>query len=733
MMKSGFWFSVAAGAVASLTLLPWLLPAQEGAGFNLSGRFKEYDRNGDGKLTAEELPAALMKRLDLDGDGEVPMDEARAALSSQAASGIIEKAAKKADKNGDGLVSREEAGNAKWFSRVDANRDGQLDPQELAQASAFLQTILGGGASTPPDPAVEPPQPVIQGPTRLTPAEGGIGRQVADAAFTTMDGTKSSLAELAAPGGLIIAYTSTTCPVSKRYAASLARLSNELPDKGVKMLLVNPFKSESDEDIRSDIAARAFACAYAADRTDALGPVLGARSTTEVFLLDATRTLIYRGALDDQYGIGYNLDAPRQRFAEDAVAAMLAGRRPPVEATVAPGCELEHEAGREPSVTRLGYHRDVARILQQNCVECHREGGLAPFSLEDPQEVLDRARTIHRVVSEGTMPPWFAAPPEKGASPWANDRSLSARDKADLLAWVASPDKPMGRASDAPRPARYPEGGWAQGEPDLIVELPKTVPIKAEGKMPYVNLTVPTGLTGDRWVRGYEIQPTARSVVHHVLTWVVDEDKERKFDEFGGFFAAYVPGNAWQMFPEGFAKKVPAGSSVRFQLHYTPSGEATEDRTRIGFYFAKEKPRYEVQVTSVATNKFAIPPGAPNHEVTATRTVPSDVTLLAFMPHMHLRGKAFRYEIARPDGTIPLLDVPRYDFNWQLSYRLKEPLFLPRGTQVRAVAHFDNSAGNPANPDPAKTVKWGQQSDEEMMLGYVEYYVPIEQRMPDAK
>jgi hypothetical protein len=223
--------------------------------------------------------------------------------------------------------------------------------------------------------------------------------------------------------------------------------------------------------------------------------------------------------------------------------------------------------------------------------------------------------------------------------------------------------------------------------------------------------------------------------VHHVLVFVQEPGKAGfagEGDERDGFFAAYVPGNSHALYPDGFAKKLPAGARLRFQIHYTPNGTATQDQMRLGFVFSAGPPEHVIRVAGIANHRLSIPPGANHHPATAVLPVPADVKLLAFTPHMHLRGAAFRYEAILPDGTIrTLLDVPRYDFNWQLSYRYAEPQSLPRGSQIRATGWFDNSTDNPANPDPAKTVRWGQQTFDEMMLGYVEYYVPDEE--PAAK
>jgi hypothetical protein len=199
-------------------------------------------------------------------------------------------------------------------------------------------------------------------------------------------------------------------------------------------------------------------------------------------------------------------------------------------------------------------------------------------------------------------------------------------------------------------------------------------------------------------------------------------------DEARGFFAAYVPGNDAVVYPEGMAKRLPKGSVLAFQIHYTPAGTATQDQLKIGFVFGDEAPRHLVRTAAVSNRRIRIPPGAADHAETASVRLPADARLLAFMPHLHVRGKAFRYELERPgagrtDAREVVLDIPRYDFNWQLRYILREPLAAPRGSRLFATAWYDNSAGNPANPDPSRTVRWGPQTYDEMMLGYVEYYL----------
>jgi hypothetical protein len=571
-------------------------------------------------------------------------------------------------------------------------------------------------------------QKIASGPAVLNPGEVGIGRMIEDTGYTTLDGKEARLSDMQGKRGLVIIMTSATCPVSKRYMPGIAKLEKELAAQELGLLLVNPFTSEKTEEIKSQLSTAGIRAAYVHDKEKKLATLLQARTTTEVFLIDAKRTLLYRGALDDQYGINYNLGAPRHRYLHDAVTAFLKQQTPAIQATAAPGCELDLVRDAKLSASPVTYHRDVARILQQNCVTCHREGGIAPFALDDIEEVQDRAKVINRVVSEGTMPPWFAAAEkDAGKNPWANDCSLSARDKTDLLAWLDSSDRPLGDPAEAPAKRVYP-AEWTIGTPDMIIPLSRAYDIKAEGFMPYAHDVVDTQIPEDKWVTAYEILPSARDVVHHVLVQVHPKGAvvRDRGEDAAGYWAIYVPGNGAYEYPQGFARKIPAGARVSFQIHYTPSGTAKKERLRLGLVFAKSPPQYEVHTAAVANPRLAIPPGAERHVETKTQAVPFDMPILGFVPHMHVRGVAFKYEAIHPDGrSETLLDIPRYDFNWQLRYEYKQPKLIPRGSTVKITAIYNNSGSNKANPDPTKLVRWGQQTYDEMMLGYVEYFTPV--------
>jgi mono/diheme cytochrome c family protein len=549
---------------------------------------------------------------------------------------------------------------------------------------------------------------------------------VPNLALTTIDGRAKPLHSFVGEKGLVVAMVSSTCPVSQKMAPALARAEQTAKAAGLGFLYVAVTPTDSVSELQAMAKSSGWRGAITKDTEGTLLHALNPASTTEVFVLDAARTIIYRGAVSDQYGPTWAKDQPTKEYLTSAIRAVGRGEIPAVIATTAPGCALE-KPSKPKELNAVTYHNRISRIVQENCVECHRSGGIAPFTLENYDAVVAHAGMIRQVVQEGQMPPWFAEPAsDKTHSPWANDRSLSPKDKSDLLQWLAG-EKPKGDPADAPAPKKFAESGWNIGKPDAIFAFAKPVKVKAEGTMPYQIVDVPTNFTQDTWVDGIEVQPGDRSVVHHVLVFVrkPGESARGDMDERGGFFGAYVPGFSTLDYPAGFAKKIPAGSVLRFQMHYTPNGKATEDVTRIGFRIAKTPPKHEVKVAGIANILLRIPPGAENHPEKATIPVPADVKVLAFLPHMHVRAKAARYELVTPDKKrTTLLNVPRYDFNWQLYYELKEPLSVPKGSRIEFTGWFDNSAKNPANPDPTKLVRWGPQTYDEMLLGYVEYYIP---------
>ena len=401
------------------------------------------------------------------------------------------------------------------------------------------------------------------------------------------------------------------------------------------------------------------------------------------------------------------------------------------------------------------FYKDALPILQARCQECHRPGEAAPFSLMTYKEARPWAKAIKTAVSTKKMPPWFANPAH---GKFSNDRSLPQTEVDTLTRWVDQGAK-EGNAKDAPKPMEF-ASGWAIGQPDLVVEMPQAVTIPAKGTVEYMWIVVPTKLTEDQWVDTVEVRPGAREQVHHIVLYSRDKDSKfmsraepgvpftppgrsgtpppRKDDGKGIWeFQAnapgveiqglYVPGGVPYTCKPGQARLLKAGSDIVFQMHYTSNGKEAVDKSRVGFRFSKTAPKERVFNTFIANPYLQIPPGEANAEVHAAIMLPMDVTLLSMNPHTHVRGKAFRYQVTYPTGESEvLLDVPHYDFNWQLSYYLTQPKVLPKGTKIETIAWYDNSPNNPANPDATKRVLWGDQTWEEMTAGFVDFVVPLD-------
>jgi hypothetical protein len=373
------------------------------------------------------------------------------------------------------------------------------------------------------------------------------------------------------------------------------------------------------------------------------------------------------------------------------------------------------------------FSKDVAPILYNNCTTCHRPGEIAPMSLLDYKAARPWAKSIKQAVASRVMPPWFADP---AVGHWANDTRLKLEDVDTIVKWVDA-GAPEGNSADLPPAPKYVKG-WVMGKPDMVVEMAEAYQLPANGVIPYQYITVDPKLTEDKWVRGVEIRAGNRQVVHHIIVGVQDPGARANFLGIGVGNGAQLggtaPGLQPKFYPEGVAKQLKAGSKLVFQMHYTPNGKATSDKSYIGLYFSKQPPT-KIARGAVAVNLlFKIPPGDPNYEVKSQWTAPADVVLTNFTPHMHLRGKDFKYTAYFPDGhSEVLLNVPHYDFNWQLRYEAADPIHIPKGTRIECVAHYDNSTNNKFNPDPEKMVRWGDQTFEEMMVGFLEW-MPDRQR-----
>jgi hypothetical protein len=379
------------------------------------------------------------------------------------------------------------------------------------------------------------------------------------------------------------------------------------------------------------------------------------------------------------------------------------------------------------------FYKDVLPVLQKNCQNCHRPGEAGPMSFLTYDSTRPWAKAIKTAVASKKMPPWFADPKY---GHWENDRTLSAAEMNTLISWVDT-GATAGNPKDAPKPVNFVEG-WNIGKPDVVFAMPTAFHVPESGTIDYHYVIIPTHFTEDKYVQFAESRPSDREHVHHILSflrepgskWLEGSPIGVAFvpshdggggggNNIGDSLGGYAPGTVPNVLRPGQAILVKAGSDLVLQLHYTTDGKQGDDISKVGLIFAKEPPKERLAMLSAVNGKFTIPPGDPNYEVSAKVTLQADSTLMSFLPHMHLRGKDMTMIATFPDGrTETLLSVPHYSFSWQLSYYLEKPLFLPKGTSIEAVAHFDNSANNPSNPDPTKAVSYGEQSWDEMMFGF---------------
>lgn len=602
----------------------------------------------------------------------------------------------------------------------------------------------------------------------LTGVAFGLNRdhQIQDFTLKSHFGKEYSLKDFAEKDAVVVVFLGAECPLAKLYGPRLGELAEKLKDR-VAFVGIDSNQQDSLQEIAAYAIRHKIDFPILKDPGNVVADQFGAERTPEAFVLDKERIIRYRGRIDDQYGFaegaGFQRPEPTRNDLTEAVEEVLAGRPVSVVSTELAGCKIGRvrEVKRDSDVT---YTKQVSRIFQAHCVECHRAGRIGPFVMTSYEEVVGWGEMIQEVVDQGRMPPWHASPAH---GKFKNDLSLSDEDKATIVQWVKN-GCPEGDPADLPEPKSFVDG-WAIGEPDQIVYMrEKPVAVPAEGVVDYYHFVVDPGWTEDKWIKAAEAKPSSPECVHHILVFMQPPDSgggpgrdgfrrggpdrqraEGNRDQGegprgdgprrgggrgrpgggiggGNLIAGYAPGMNPLFESDGeTAIRVKAGSKLVFQLHYTPNGEPHEDLSFVGFKFADpEQVKYEARSTSLVNFFFVIPPGAENHKATAEGSFDHDTMLTCMTPHMHTRGKAFRYEATYPNGEKEiLLDVPAYDFNWQTSYHLQEPKLMPKGTTLLCTAHWDNSEKNLSNPDPSKKVTWGDQTWEEMMIGfYVEVF-----------
>ena len=558
-----------------------------------------------------------------------------------------------------------------------------------------------------------------------------IGSKLDGFSLTDYQGKEWKLNEFQSKKAIVFAFVGTQCPLAKLYSSKLVELERQYRDRGIAFVAVDANVQDSLAEMAAHARKFGFEFAFLKDPAQELANRLGVTRTPEVCVIDGTSMIRYRGRIDDQYGIGYSKDAVSKKELVVALEAILKNEDVATTTTAASGC-LIGRGSRDlaKSDTVVTYAEQVSRILQSRCVSCHRPGEIGPMDLGNYDDASAWADMIVEVVDEGRMPPWHAS---ESFGSFKNDRRMPAEEIAAIKNWARA-GATRGDASKEPAPLKFVEGWQLPRQPDLVVPMSnKPYDVPERGEVKYQYFVADPHLTQDTWVNGMEIVPGNPSVVHHILVFLREKGNNQRggLGAERGFLVGYVPGTRVEAMAEGMAKLIPANSELVFQIHYTPNGTAQTDLSKVGFMIADAKTiTHEVQTTSSVQPNFRIPPRDGNYKVTAMQ--PEELPncdLLSMSPHMHVRGKAFRYTAVYPDGNREvLLDVPHYDFNWQTEYRLSEKKKMPNGTRIFCEAAFDNSTSNLNNPDPNAWVQWGDQTYEEMMIGYFHISVPVDSK-----
>jgi hypothetical protein len=563
----------------------------------------------------------------------------------------------------------------------------------------------------------------------ITAAGVASAARVGDFGLIDHEGKYHQLTRYGHQKAIVLISQANGCSLIPETLPRLNKLRQEWSAKEVSFLMLNASNGDTRESIQREAGIYDLDYPILHDRNQLVAETLGISEAGEILVIDpATLTLVFQGPLDERQR--RRDEAPKPTPLADAIARTVAGEATSQDTVLVerspggqqPSCIYEFEQRDLHAANAPDYAHDVAPILQANCVNCHRQGGIGPFAIDSYQMVRGFSLMIREVLMTRRMPP-AQVDPEIGH--FTNARYLADADMQTLVHWIDA-GAPRGTGGDPllVEDTVEEEVRWPLGEPDYIVNVP-TQQIPATGVIDYINVQVDLPFEEDKWVRAVHFHPGEPKVMHHLLSYVVPDDfewgKTPRFER--RFLEGFAPGkNDAQIFPDNAGVYIPAGHKLSMQLHYTTYGKAVEDSTQLGLYFHDTPPDHEFHNKSVSQGDFVIPAGAVEHKTSQQYVFDKDIVLYGLRPHMHYRGKYARFKVIYPDETTEeLLSVPNYNFAWQPTYRLAEPKVLPAGSRVVVSGAFDNSQYNPGNPAPEEEVLWGDQSWEEMFIGYFAY------------
>ncbi|RDK85445.1 copper type II ascorbate-dependent monooxygenase-like protein [Marinirhabdus gelatinilytica] len=513
------------------------------------------------------------------------------------------------------------------------------------------------------------------------------------------------------------------CPIVRNALEDFHTIVTEYSEKGFQFFMVN----SNIQDDRAEIAMEAkeynFKVPVLVDNAQLIAEELDITITAEAIVLHpTTRKILYRGPLNNRLDYEAQKEIASETYLRDALDAIAKGKTPKNKQEVTRGCTVTRLSN-QPNKKDLTYTKDIAPILAESCVRCHRDNGIAPWAMEDYQTVTGWSAMIKEVLLSKRMPPWKADPT---VNEFKNSFALADSNARKIISWIDA-GMPPGIGKDTLQGLTYNDAIWQRGRPDKIIAL-KEEKLPANRLIPYRYQTFDLELEKDTWLKGVEIKPGNPKALHHIVLTNKATNKRnaivnRKIWPYTDNYIALGGGvDQLTMFPEGTGVYLPKGTSLTVQIHYTPTGKEDSDKTKIGFYYHDTPPKQEFYALSPSNSTFKIPPHTNNVKIVAADTITKDINIHYIVPHMHYRGKSIKMSIIAPNGKVKeLISVPDFSFNWQWLYQLKDPMFAPKGSIIQVEGIYDNTVQNPLNPDPSQELHFGIQSTDEMLIGFFNY------------
>ena len=541
--------------------------------------------------------------------------------------------------------------------------------------------------------------------------------------FTLLDhlGRSHQLSWYGDHKAIVIFIQGNGCPIVRNGVPSLKEIRDEYENQGVVFFMLNPQMQDNRVSIAREAEEFGYDFPILIDEAQLVAESLGVDRTSETFVIDPkTLTVVYRGPIDDRLGYESQKAVAQNFYLKDALDAVLSGQAVADDVSDAPGCLIGFPSRDRHQKNQVSYSKDIVPILKDNCIACHHQGGIGPWSMSSHAMVQGWSKMMREVVMVRRMPPGQIDP--HVGKPIQDMAGLTADEKQMLVHWIDA-GAVMDGDEDPLAALTFDNPMYALGEPDMIFKVPAQS-IPATGVIDYRYIPVELNLDKDIWVRAVEFIPGDRQVLHHVIAYLSSPaDKTVSGRQNGSARAAsiggFAPGRQPDVFRDNSGRLVKKGSNLLLQMHYTTSGKATVDETEIGLFIYDQPPAYIMAGGVAGQRRFLIPANVKEHKLEGEQLIKRDAYLYSMTPHMHFRGKYMNYTAVYPDGSSEmLLSVPKYEFNWQFSYQLKDPLFLPAGTRLVAKGAMDNSDRNPFNPDPSKPVHFGLQTKHEMFFGF---------------